>query len=229
MSAMPTPPPGAAPSDVLLLMPPEIAEKVRYQLGELVELGVLQAVDTCDALATACATRPWSLLLSFGTGVIVPPEVLGMPGLCALNIHAASPDYPGRDPHHFAAYDGAARYGATLHYMTDRVDQGPIVEATWFEVRPGSTPRELLDQANAAGTRLAVQALRRFLTQGAPAKDPALCWSGPVRRRRDFEQLCLVDGSMSPEEFERRLRATAMPGYQNLRTLVHGRSFRLED
>ena len=46
------------------------------------------------------------LLLSFGTNIIVPDWILKKRNLTALNVHSAPPEYPGRDPHHFAVYDG---------------------------------------------------------------------------------------------------------------------------
>jgi len=49
------------------------------------------------------------LLVSFSTGVVVPAELIAAFPAGAYNVHAASPDYPGRDPHHFAVYEGASR------------------------------------------------------------------------------------------------------------------------
>lgn len=172
---------------------------------------------------------PPELLLSFGTSVIVPAPLLELPRLLALNVHAASPDYPGRDPHHFAIYDGATKYGATMHYMTQSVDAGPIVDAEVFDVSKPVSPSELLAQANEAGWLLIARFFRRFAEQGAPAPVPSLSWGARKSTRRMFQELCRIDPAMPSEEVERRLKATAMPGYRNLYIDLHGYRFRIED
>ena len=58
------------------------------------------------------------------------------PSLTAINIHAASPQAPGGDPHHFAIYDKVKEYGATLHYMTKKaVGVSDEVYSQWINVR----------------------------------------------------------------------------------------------
>lgn len=172
-------------------------------------------------------SKPCDLLLSFGSGVIVPQHILQSPGLTAVNIHAASPDFPGRDPHHFALYHEAKRYGATLHYMIDKVDQGRIVDVELFDVPEGISAVELLAKANEAGIEL----MRRFFTayakSGAPAPRDDLAWGGRKSKRSDFVDLCRIDCGMSEAEFLRRMSSTAMPGYNNLYIDIHGYRFRL--
>jgi methionyl-tRNA formyltransferase len=153
---------------------------------------------------------------------------LELPGLLALNVHAASPDYPGRDPHHFAVYDGAKKYGATVHFMTSKVDSGPIVEVELFDVPAEATPASLLDQANQAAWVLLERLLEKLAGKKAitPLGEPH--WGTRKTTRKMFMDLCRVDASMNAAEFERRLRATTMPGYNNLCFELHGYRFRLE-
>ena len=107
-------------------------------------------VSNLQQLELAFATEH-NLLLSFGTSVIVPDWILQNKNLLSLNVHAASPNYPGRDPHHFAVYNNATQYGATLHFMTSKVDSGPIIDVKMFNVSLNQTPADLLHQANQAG------------------------------------------------------------------------------
>ena len=88
----------------IFLMPEATGALVR---SLAVEAGVETEAKTLSSqkdLEEAMSSQQYDLLLSFGTGVIVPESILLTPGLVALNVHAASPDFPGRDPHHFAAY-----------------------------------------------------------------------------------------------------------------------------
>lgn len=73
------------------------------------------------------------VLIAFCTGEIVPPEALGLFDH-AFNFHGGPPEYPGRDPHHWAIWDGAAEFGVTVHRMTESVDAGPIVYVERFPI-----------------------------------------------------------------------------------------------
>lgn len=184
------------------------------------------SVDSLADLAQAFRS-PQQLLLSFGTGVIVPKWIIE--SAPSLNIHAASPLFPGRDPHHFAVYYGARQYGATLHYMTTDVDQGPIVDVELFPVEQDATPSELLEQANLSAFALLERFFVQYRDSGKPPEPRGeIHWSQVVRKRKDFSELCRVSPDMDVNEFKRRLRATAMPGYSNLYIELNGYRFRLE-
>src|SRR5207245_6682120 len=115
-------------------------DSVKRALGNVVAIAVVR--DLASLLASPIDAH--TSLISFGTSVIVPATLLARLIKPAYNLHAASPEFPGRDPHHFAAYLGAKTYGATLHLMTERVDDGPIVAVEMFQVAPDATPASLL-------------------------------------------------------------------------------------
>src|SRR6202451_1914372 len=73
-------------------------------------------------------------LIAFVTAEIVPPSVLARLGYGAFNFHPGPPNYPGWAPAHFALYDQARQFGATLHVMVEQVDAGPIIDASFFPV-----------------------------------------------------------------------------------------------
>jgi len=217
-----------SPVNLLLLMHAPFAEETMGLARRLTKFGAIRSVSNSAGLRAAIAERRWDLLLAFGTGEIVPIGVLQTPLLCAINVHAAPPSYPGRDPHHFAAYDGVSEYGATLHYMTSAVDRGPIVDAELFSVPVDASPHELLAHGNAAGLRLVKEFLEVFDRSVPPSISTEYQWARRVRKRSEFVELCQVNAQMSHEEFNRRKRAAAMPGYSNLWTDVHGHRFRIE-
>lgn len=213
--------------NTVLLMSKDSGKHAQYLAMEAgIRLDV-SIVDNLDALEAAFSTRR-DLLLSFGTGVIVPTWILEKPELLALNVHAASPQYPGRDPHHFAIYDGATQYGATMHYMTKNVDAGPIVDVELFDVQPDSTPFDLLNAANKAGWILIKRFFERYDEYGAPKSITDVSWSGYKSTRKMFQELCRIDARMPKVEIERRYKASAMLGYRNLYIDIHGYRFRIE-
>ena len=171
-----------------------------------------KVVSDLSALKRAFDDPP-DLLLSFGTSVIVPESLLELPGLLALNVHAASPNYPGRDPHHFAVYDGATQYGATLHFMTPQVDAGQILDIELFTVREDVTPVRLLELANQAAWMLLERLFGKLADDSMLRPMEGAFWGKRKTTRRMFMELCRVNETMTEAEFSRRMRSTAMPGY----------------
>src|ERR1700757_863743 len=77
-----------------------------------------------------------SRLIAFATPLIVPAHVLDGLGFGAYNFHPGPPRYPGWAPAHFALYERASEFGATVHVMEEKVDAGPIVSVVRFPIPP---------------------------------------------------------------------------------------------
>lgn len=212
---------------VVFLMPQNHADASLYFAHEAGVKLKGQCAQTLGELRSA-VEEGCDLIVAFCTSVIVPEEILLIPGLRAINVHGALPAFPGRDPHHFAHYARAHEYGATLHYMAASVDSGPIIEIESFLVRPDMTPSELLQEATAAGLAL-IQRFFQVLATGVwPTPSSTLSWGKFKTTRKDFVNLCKIDPAISRDEFERRRLATSMPGYSNLYIEMYGYRFRLD-
>lgn len=191
------------------------------------EMADITVVSDLSALRAAPIDNE-TTLLSFGTGVIVPGEILAALRKPAYNMHAASPAFPGRDPHHHAVYHQASTYGATLHVMTQRVDDGPIIGVELFKVTPGSSPAHLLAEANEAGFRLVERLAAEILKPHAPKPLADIAWSDAKTRRSDLHQICRLTPLIDHDEFLRRYRAFNSGAFNNLTVELHGQVFRIE-
>jgi hypothetical protein len=169
-----------------------------------------------------------AVLLSYGSGVIVPAELLQRVAGRAYNFHAAAPEYPGRHPHHFAIYDGAERYGATLHRMTAKVDDGAILDIERFEIAAGTTPVDLLAQANAAMLTLLARNVEKLLSEEGPPPLAGVRWGSRKTTQALFNARCRVHPTISRQEFERRMCAFDGDAYDNLTVELHGWTFRID-
>jgi Formyl transferase len=167
-------------------------------------------------------------LISFGSGVIVPADMLARFAKPAYNVHSGTPDFPGRDPHHHAIYRGATTYGATLHIMTAHVDDGPIVGLETFPIILDATPASLLAQANEAGIRLIERYGQRLLEAEPLPVLPDAKWGSAKTRRADFQNLCALSPLIAPDEFARRFRAFDGGSYDNLTMEFYGHTFRID-
>ena len=146
-------------------------------------------------------------LLSFSTNIIVPASVLSaLPGP-SYNFHPGPPAYPGSHPDSFAIYDGATRFGATVHEMIARVDAGPIVRVSEFDIPEGSNALDL--------ATLAYQHVAALFFELAPvlaASDTSLPhlnrqWGPRKYTRADYERMRAFDAVSNPMERALRQRA----------------------
>ena len=188
------------------------------------------AVVLLAAIRELPVNAPGSLetLVAFGTGEIVPPDLLKRFEARAYNVHGATPAYPGRDPHHFAAYDGARRYGATLHVMSARVDEGAILDVEWEDVPAGAGPARLLEIGRSASLRLLQRWAARLASGTTLSSVVEASWGARKTTRADLHRMSAVTPLMDQAEFQRRLHAFDGDAYDNLTVDLHGATFRID-
>ena len=76
---------------------------------------------------------------------VLSPEVTRRLAGRAINIHHSFlPSFKGARPYHQAFDRGVKLIGATAHYVTDELDEGPIIEQEVIRVDHAHTPRELM-------------------------------------------------------------------------------------
>jgi phosphoribosylglycinamide formyltransferase-1 len=81
-----------------------------------------------------------------------------------MNIHPSLlPELPGLDTHARALAAGARRHGCTVHFVTERLDHGPVIAQASVPVLPGDTAEGLAARVLAEEHRLYPRAIRWFL------------------------------------------------------------------
>lgn len=165
-------------------------------------------VETRDALEQACRSPvAGTRLVAFATGVIVPGAVLSILPGPAYNFHPGPPTYPGSHGVSFALYEGAERFGATAHVMTERVDEGPIVGVEWFDVPPATDRFGLEVEAYSALARLFLRLAAALATSDTPLPAIGERWSPRKTTKREYEAMCRITTDMDAAEQARRRRA----------------------
>lgn len=165
------------------------------------------------------------LVISLLNGYIVKRGLIEATGGRSFNVHPGPPEYPGRDPWHFAYYDGFPRAGATLHRMTAKVDDGEILDVAERDFEPALSVAQYAELCR----RLAVSLLLRNLAAILAGTIEPSCrrtWRSEAKRsRRDFANMCEIDATMSADEVARRLRSFHDPHHENVYTVIHGHKF----
>lgn len=212
---------------IVLLTDKPYAEAVAKPLAARAAVEVVFSLDEAAAALerTAADTR----LVAFGAAAIVPQELLSLLPGPAYNFHPGPPEYPGLFPSVFAIYDGAKRFGVTLHEMTAAVDAGAIVAVERFDM-PEEPERMVVDILAFRALLAMLERLAPQLTDvNVPLTKVGETWGAPVRRRKDFDALCQLPENVTAEEFARRYRAVGEGPQHALRIKMFGHSFKLDN
>lgn len=82
----------------------------------------------------------------------------------AINIHHSFlPSFKGAQPYHQAHARGVKIIGATAHYVTDDLDEGPIIEQDVARVDHAMTPRDLVRLGSDTESLVLARAVRRHV------------------------------------------------------------------
>ncbi len=117
-------------------------------------------------------TQLWELIKSTGTEVVVLARYMQVlsDGLAAkltgrcINIHHSFlPGFKGAKPYHQAHARGVKLIGATAHYVTSDLDEGPIIEQDVERITHRDTPEDLVRKGRDIERRVLARALADHL------------------------------------------------------------------
>lgn len=145
-------------------------------------------------------------ILAFSTNVIVPAEILQRVDYNAINFHPGPPEYPGYRPTGFALYQGARHYGVTAHYMTDRVDEGPIVGAERFDVSSDAWLIDVVKEAYQRLARLTLSLLPQLIQVNRSLDRQQEQWATQKTTKAQYEGMRRITPDIGEEELKLRFR-----------------------
>ena len=199
------------PEEVVLLTGEVEGPHFRAILQSVNRSLIVHHAETLEALAAICGapTQGGGLrrLVAFSTGVIVPVAILEGLGTPAYNFHPGPPTYPGSHAASFAIYEGAERFGATVHEMTARVDAGPIVAVEWFDIPANVRFMDLELATYKVLLNMFTDLAPQLAATDAPLPRTEVQWSGRRRTKAEFEKMKALEADMDEAEIRLRYRA----------------------
>jgi methionyl-tRNA formyltransferase len=190
-------------------------------------LTVISVATAADLAGLSPEVLARARLIGYVTPEVVSKDILDRLGYGALNFHPGPPRYPGWAPSHFALYEGATEFGATVHVMIERVDAGPIVDLVLFPIPPDISVLGLEGMTYAHLAQLFWRMAKSLATD--PQLPPALAveWSGRKYSRRDYRAMCDIPLDISKDELDRRLKIFGDNHFGMSPTIhLHGIAFR---
>jgi len=100
------------------------------------------------------------LIVSINASQKFKSELLALPRLGCINVHGALlPRYRGRLPSFWVLANGEKETGATVHFMNEELDDGPILLQERIAISDTDTQDSIIRKTKAAGARMIVEAI----------------------------------------------------------------------
>lgn len=140
--------------------------------------------DPLDAAEVVGQLGDADLVVLAGYVKLVPAEAVARFRGRMINIHPAllpafgGPGMYGRRVHEAVLASGAAISGATVHYVDERYDRGPIIAQWPVPVRPGDTPETLAARVLEVEHQLLPAVVLELVKRGLPETPVRLFMNG---------------------------------------------------
>ena len=165
--------------------------------------------NTPDIVARVASLQP-DFLFSFYYRSMLKKPLLDIASRGALNLHGSLlPRYRGRVPVNWAIIHGETQTGATLHYMTEKPDNGDIVAQQAVPILPDDTAREVFDKVTVAA-EIALHGVLPALIAGTAPRTPQDLQLGGYFGGRKAED-GRIDWSLPATAIHNLVRAVAPP------------------
>ena len=163
------------------------------------------------------------LLISFLSPWIIPATLLKKFEL-AINFHPGPPEYPGTGCYNFALYEEAKEYGVTCHFITEKVDAGPIIKVIRFPILQTETVKSLRNKALSYLLVLFFDIMSKIIN-GEKLVPCGEQWKRKAFTRKDLEELCRITPDMTKDEVIKRIKATCYPDMPGAYVEIFGKRF----
>ncbi|MCX8035647.1 MAG: methionyl-tRNA formyltransferase [Candidatus Sumerlaeia bacterium] len=179
-----------------------------------------------DFHKTLAAYHP-DVIVVVAYGKILPPEVLAVPRLGCLNVHASLlPKYRGAAPVPWAIIRGERKTGVTIMHMDEGLDTGGIVAQSEVEILDDDDALSLGNMLSAVGADLLLQVLDTVEREQkiiSTPQDHSKATHAPLLKKSDGE----LDWRMTSEEIICRIHG--LNPWPGCFSKAGGKVFRLMD
>jgi methionyl-tRNA formyltransferase len=190
-------------------------------------LTVMTVATSDDLAALSPDLLARSRLIAYVTPEIVSTETLARLGYGAINFHPGPPDYPGWAPAHFALYERATEFGATVHVMVERVDAGPIIDVARFPIPADISVLGLEGLAYGHLAHLFWQMAKSLASDTGAPPTLRIEWGRRKYSRRAYRAICDIPLDIPKDELDRRLKVFGGNHFGISPTInLHGIEFR---
>jgi methionyl-tRNA formyltransferase len=180
--------------------------------------------NTEEVISQIKALQP-DFFFSFYYREMLKTALLAIPKRGALNMHGSLlPKYRGRVPVNWAIIHGESETGASLHYMTEKPDNGDIVIQQAVPILPDDTALQVFHKVTVASEMALYQVLPALLSGQARAVKQDLRQGAYFGGRKAADGV--INWQQSAQQIHNLVRAVAPP-YPGATTQLLGKPMRI--
>ena len=148
------------------------------------------------------------IIITFAFGQIISEDILNIPRLGCINIHASLlPKYRGGAPIHFALLNGDNETGITLMHMDKGMDTGDMIVKESIIIEENDNLKTLSDKLSILGSKMIIKHLPSIVTGNAPREKQAdsevtYAYAKEINRRLEH-----IDFNKTNDEVHNLIRA----------------------
>ncbi|MBM7855740.1 methionyl-tRNA formyltransferase [Desulfohalotomaculum tongense] len=182
-----------------------------------------EKIKTAQFLQTLKELNP-ELIVVVAYGKILPKEILDLPPLGCVNVHASLlPKYRGAAPIHWAVINGEKETGVTTMYMNEGMDTGDMILSKSIPIDDDDTVGEVHDRLAALGAEVLGETLTLIASGSAPRvpQDHSQATYAPILKREHE----LINWNRSAREIKNQIRG--MNPWPGTYTKLEGRVLKI--
>jgi methionyl-tRNA formyltransferase len=177
--------------------------------------------------------KKYDYIFCFKSYYILKKNLLKRVKIAAINFHPGPPEYRGTGCVNYAIYENAKFYGCTAHLMSEKIDNGKIIDVKKFILKKNATVDEVIKQTNNAMTMQAFFVIKKILQnslnlESLIKENKHYKWSNKIKTAKNLNKFYKININLKKREFDNKIRATC---YKNFKPyiLLHGKYFVLEN
>lgn len=152
------------------------------------------------------------LIVTCAYGQILPKEILDLPPLGCINVHASLlPKYRGGAPIHYALLNGEEKTGITIYYMDTNLDTGDIISSASIPIKDDDNIITLSNKLSLLASNLLADTLPTIINKTCkrePQNNNEATYAYTIKREEEH-----LDFTKTAKEVSNRVRALYPSSY----------------
>ena len=205
----------------------DAGEEIYNWLNQRKDVEVKALLTEQDQLDLIEEIQP-EIVISAGFEHKVPEEIIEVPEKGIVNIHPSFLPYNrGSYPYIWPILEGTPA-GVSIHYMTEGIDEGPVIDQMEVPVRPDDTAKDLYERLKTESVLLFKESWPE-IKEGVKGLSQDLS-KGQVHYRSDLDDFAEIDldENVRAGDLIERLRALTFPPHENAFFEVNGEKYFIE-
>lgn len=136
-----------------------------------------------------------------------------------INFHPGSPKYRGFGCVNYALYENSKNYGVTSHIITEKIDNGKIIDVKRFAISANDNLETLLNKTYKFLYYQAEKIICKILVNENVLdelikKNKNEKWSKKIKSKKDLDNFYKIDLNLNKIELRKKIRATKFKNFK---------------